>query len=199
MNRRPGLAGRRFGDIGELEGARPAPRRGAIRRRRIGRRALGLVSAFVVGDQRQVPAPQLLATQIAAWMAAGLPPHWRKHCCGEPPLFTQPMRHWSSAVQAGLAKHDVAWAQHLPAMQSPQAVPSGAQVGAPQTPPLHWPVQHCAALAHMVPSGWQAFTHTPLPQVPEQHSEKTMHGPPLAVHLGGPQVPCVLHGPLQQG
>jgi hypothetical protein len=121
-----------------------------------------------------------------------------KHWGGWPPFFTQVMRHWSSAAQAGFWRQVADWAQHFWARQLPQAVPSLGHMGGPQRPPLHCPAQHCAALVHMVPLGWQASWHVPLAQVPEQQSENFTHMPPLGLHDGGPQLFCGLHGPEQQ-
>jgi hypothetical protein len=146
-----------------------------------------------------MPAPQFCCVHRAAWISIGLPPHIWKHWIGLPPPCTQEIVQWSSALHSGSLRQAAAWAQHLVAMQLPQAVPSDAHIAAPQIPPLHWPLQHCAALVHMVPSGLQALMQVPLAQLPEQQSENATHIPPLAVQLGGPQVPWVLHGPEQQG
>jgi hypothetical protein len=39
--------------------------------------------------------------------------------------------------------------------------PSALHWGGPQTPPLHWLVQHSSACVHGAPSGWQAPQVTP--------------------------------------
>ena len=129
----------------------------------------------------------------------GFPPHIWKHWIGLPPPFTQAMVHWSSALHTGSLMQVAAWAQHLAAMQLSQVLPLGAHI-APQMPPVQLPLQHCAALVHMVPSGLQALMHVPLAQLPEQQSVNATHVPPLAVQLGGPQLPWELQGPpAQQG
>lgn len=125
------------------------------------------------------------------------------HWIGVPPPETHPMRHWSVMSHWGFARQFAAWAQHLLAMQSPHADPSDGHVGGPQTPPKHWPPQHCAPDVHMPPFGWHAGVQVPAVHDWEQHSEKATQEPPFGVQGGpasttiGPQT-LPLHSPLQQ-
>jgi hypothetical protein len=83
-----------------------------------------------------------------------------------PPIWMQEKMHSSAIAHIGFCRHGAAWAQQLSAMQSPQVVPSGVQVGG-------------------------AVAQTPLAQVSEQQSENATQGPPVGVHAGAPQVPTL--------
>ncbi len=70
---------------------------------------------------------------------------------------------------------------------------------APQTPPLHWAVQHCAAELHDVPSGWQV----PGPQMPvgpqPLQQGSAPHGTPSGRHIIGLLQTPLTQALLQQG
>jgi hypothetical protein len=146
------------------------------------------------GPARVASYPQVeahwLAAQAAAWITMALEPHCGKHWMGEPPPCTQTMRHSSAMAHVGSSRHVSAWAQQFMAMQSPQGLPSDGQfVGGPQTPPLHSPSQHCAAVVHIAPLAEHWLPQMPPEQVLEQQSENATQVPPLAVQVGGPQRP----------
>jgi hypothetical protein len=84
-----------------------------------------------------MPAPQLFAAQVPAWIACGLAPHIWKHGWSDPPFFTQLIPQSSSMLHMGSSRHSPDCAQHLLATQSPHAVPSVGHWGGPQKPALH--------------------------------------------------------------
>ncbi len=73
-------------------------------------------------------------------------------------------------------------APHVPEQhceESPHGVPSGPQFGfCAHAPSAQIMEQHCWGEEHEVPVPWQKLPHTPLLQIPSQHSEANMQAAP---------------------
>jgi len=90
-------------------------------------------------------------------------------------------------------RHTLACEQHLLWMQSPQGVPSVGHGVDEQVPATQFPPQHCAALVHVLPSGWHVEPpHAPCASHgPEQQDNAGLQTCPSTMHVAGAHTPLV--------
>jgi hypothetical protein len=130
----------------------------------------------------QTPLAQAPLQQIEA-ASQGLP-FGRQVCGPQRPLEQTPSQ------QDEPSMHGVPFGRHTSGPQIPSTAQIPAQhtasathmdplgTQAPQKPPEHCMVQHCAAELHAVWSGWQVAAQVPFWQAPEQHSTLPPQLPP---------------------